>query len=457
MKALKKAWIFLLLVCLSTAFTSGVLADDSDNSGSARAKRIATLEVVVDSLPDVTSIENFSEGLAVASLSSGDRVVIDTDGNIVLNLSELGYSAYGGARFSYGLLPVYSIEKNNNNCGYINCEGELVIPCEYDYINNFSEGYALVEWYDDTPGEWYDERLHCALIDTDGEIYREFPIYERGNSSFDYLYSLTTASGETCYVNCHTRDAGTDGFNDGLMPVRDVSGNYGFVNTALELVLPCDYYLFDTLMEYAWGSGFFCGYARCYDFDADYSFWIDTDGNTYSECPYDAEFDAYTDEEYIGFVPTVQYIGQGIYYCYVAESDHWVYVDATGRELTDDIYLAFFSAIGDTIVVRSYGFYYDDYAAFETDNGYGILKLTTRTSGGSSSGGTDAAIPGDLNGDGEVNAGDLTILARHVGKVETMEDETCLANADVTGDGSVDASDLTKLAQYVGKIISSLD
>ncbi len=70
---------------------------------------------------------------------------------------------------------------------------------------------------------------------------------------------------------------------------------------------------------------------------------------------------------------------------------------------------------------------------------------------------TDESISGDLNGDDEVDAGDLTILARHVGKVETMEDETCLANADVTGDGSVDASDLTKLAQYVGKIISSLD
>ncbi len=69
----------------------------------------------------------------------------------------------------------------------------------------------------------------------------------------------------------------------------------------------------------------------------------------------------------------------------------------------------------------------------------------------------DSTTPGDLNGDGEVNAGDLTILARHVGKVETMEDETALANADVTGDGNVDASDLTRLAQYVGKIISALD
>ncbi|MCC8091352.1 MAG: leucine-rich repeat protein, partial [Oscillospiraceae bacterium] len=65
--------------------------------------------------------------------------------------------------------------------------------------------------------------------------------------------------------------------------------------------------------------------------------------------------------------------------------------------------------------------------------------------------------PGDLNGDGEVDASDLTILARHVGKVEYITDETALANADVTGDGVVDAKDLTILAQYVGKIISSLD
>ncbi|MCD8389405.1 MAG: leucine-rich repeat protein [Oscillospiraceae bacterium] len=82
---------------------------------------------------------------------------------------------------------------------------------------------------------------------------------------------------------------------------------------------------------------------------------------------------------------------------------------------------------------------------------------TADDTSGDSSGGTDSTTPGDLNGDGEVNASDLTILARHVGKVETIEDETCLANADVTGDGDVDASDLTKLAQYVGKIISSLE
>ncbi len=105
-----------------------------------------------------------------------------------------------------------------------------------------------------------------------------------------------------------------------------------------------------------------------------------------------------------------------------------------------------------------YGGSEDDWSAIEfgEHNEY----LTSATIHYNSTGAEDEpdeSTPGDLNGDGKVNAGDLTILARHVGKVETMEDETALANADVTGDGNVDASDLTKLAQYVGKIISSLD
>ncbi|MCD7786830.1 MAG: leucine-rich repeat protein [Oscillospiraceae bacterium] len=99
-----------------------------------------------------------------------------------------------------------------------------------------------------------------------------------------------------------------------------------------------------------------------------------------------------------------------------------------------------------------------DWAAI--DIGDGSEFITSATIHYNSTGPDDEtgdSTPGDLNGDGEVDASDLTVLARHVGKVETMEDETALANADVTGDGNVDASDLTRLAQYVGKIISALD
>lgn len=64
---------------------------------------------------------------------------------------------------------------------------------------------------------------------------------------------------------------------------------------------------------------------------------------------------------------------------------------------------------------------------------------------------------GDVNGDGEADAGDLTALARHVAKIETITDEELLKNADVNQDGNIDSADLTKLARYVAKIISSLD
>ena len=65
-----------------------------------------------------------------------------------------------------------------------------------------------------------------------------------------------------------------------------------------------------------------------------------------------------------------------------------------------------------------------------------------------------AGLKGDLNGDGEVDAVDLTLLACHVGGIEELTDDTALANADVNGDGEIDAIDLTIHACFVGGIIS---
>jgi len=66
----------------------------------------------------------------------------------------------------------------------------------------------------------------------------------------------------------------------------------------------------------------------------------------------------------------------------------------------------------------------------------------------------DAAILGDLDMDGDVDAYDLTILARHVAGIETLTDATALKNADVDGDGDVDAYDLTMHARFVAGIIT---
>ena len=65
--------------------------------------------------------------------------------------------------------------------------------------------------------------------------------------------------------------------------------------------------------------------------------------------------------------------------------------------------------------------------------------------------------PGDVNGDGEVDANDLTALSRHIAQIETLTDATLLKNADVTGDNKVNADDLVLLARYVSKIINSFE
>ena len=67
------------------------------------------------------------------------------------------------------------------------------------------------------------------------------------------------------------------------------------------------------------------------------------------------------------------------------------------------------------------------------------------------------SLLGDLDLDGDVDAYDLTALARHVGGIEEVTDAVALANADVTGDGRINANDLTKHARFVGGIITSWD
>ncbi len=63
---------------------------------------------------------------------------------------------------------------------------------------------------------------------------------------------------------------------------------------------------------------------------------------------------------------------------------------------------------------------------------------------------------GDVNGDNAVDAKDLTALARHVAKIETITDATLLKNADVDGKNGITPADLTKLARYVARITQTL-
>ena len=65
-------------------------------------------------------------------------------------------------------------------------------------------------------------------------------------------------------------------------------------------------------------------------------------------------------------------------------------------------------------------------------------------------------VMGDVTGDGEVDANDLTVLSRHVARIEELKDEGLISAADINKDGDVSADDLTLLSRYVARIVSTL-
>ena len=60
-------------------------------------------------------------------------------------------------------------------------------------------------------------------------------------------------------------------------------------------------------------------------------------------------------------------------------------------------------------------------------------------------------IPEDVNGDGKVSIGDLSLAAVHYGSNESSPNWNAIKRADVNGDGKIDIEDLAKIA---GKIIA---
>ena len=69
----------------------------------------------------------------------------------------------------------------------------------------------------------------------------------------------------------------------------------------------------------------------------------------------------------------------------------------------------------------------------------------------------DDFVMGDVTGDSQVTADDLTRLSRHVAKIDEFDEADLLKAADVNGDNQVTADDLTMLSRYVARIISSFD
>lgn len=122
-------------------------------------------------LPDYSLVRNFSHGRALVRNSYDEVFFIDTDGNII---SEVYDTA---SNFSNDELALVgrNDEFGNRLYGFINIDGEEVIPLQYVDANSFSNGYALVQ-RDEDDGYFY--------IDTTGKNITE-PLYSSSSGDFD--------------------------------------------------------------------------------------------------------------------------------------------------------------------------------------------------------------------------------------------------------------------------------
>ena len=96
----------------------------------------------------------FSDGYAYVRTNENEYKIFDKKGNIIKTLD---YSTDAEHGFSEGLLPV----KNQNHYGYINIQGEIIIPFIFDEAYDFCNGYAIVKY----------EQEDC-LLDTSGNLFR---------------------------------------------------------------------------------------------------------------------------------------------------------------------------------------------------------------------------------------------------------------------------------------------
>lgn len=177
------------------------------------------------------------------------------------------------------------INDNNHKHGLMNMDGNVIVPCIYDYVGTFSEGLVAVRKDDKTSyldktgrvvikteefeGGYFSNGLaytRDGYIDKSGNIIRSKYAFH-GNFSEGLAYFEDTASRRLGYINRNFNEVFTFNsddydfmtrahgrmlsrfyteFREGLAPVIK-NRKYGFINKTGKLVVPC---IYDDLRDY---------------------------------------------------------------------------------------------------------------------------------------------------------------------------------------------------------------
>lgn len=175
-------------------------------------------KLVVDYIYDEAA--DFSEGLAWVA-NEEFQGFIDKQGNKVLDGAKYYVPDAGMLNYMFknGMACVVKMDDEGNaKYGYINKQGQEVVPCKYDAANPFSEGKASVG------------------------VYKE----ENADALFPYVYSYIDTEGKVLFSCKEGLKAGD--FHEGTAWVTADAQQYGFIDTTGTQVIPLRYYTDEVAM-----------------------------------------------------------------------------------------------------------------------------------------------------------------------------------------------------------------
>ncbi len=139
-------------------------------------------------------------------------------------------------------------DKTTGKWGFIDINGEIVIPCRFDAADNFSEGICVVEKFDNPSRSPYYQTWKSALINKKGDLITDY-IFDLNLGEFEdgYIEMSREINGHSKMSLIDSKGNPLPGFNwdydqiryfrDGLARFMD-NNKFGFLNREGKIVVP---------------------------------------------------------------------------------------------------------------------------------------------------------------------------------------------------------------------------
>ena len=301
---MKKYLSIMLLLCAATVVACNGKQKEAPTGtvDSTTVKAVDTeeeekeqynFEAIANAIEGCTYLYRFENGVAFMT-KNDKRIYIDLQGHQVAEPEEKVDP------------DALSVKYEDGKYGFVNGEGKLVIPYQYHFALDFSDGMALV----------CNENLQIGYINTKGELvipYQYDNPAERNGNDFHEGLCAVMVDGEHEWFSYIDNSQDGD-FSEGLAAVRTTGENYqsGYIDHTGKMVI--------TLPEGWWGRKFHDGVAQIQK--ADSCFIIDKTGKRLFQVNSDI---LYTGDDITYSEGLAVVIGKGKY------NMKWGFMDKTGR------------------------------------------------------------------------------------------------------------------------------